>query len=556
MTNKNPWRGLASYDEPKNDGNDYLFCGRDEETLDVVRLIDNNLFITLYGSSGIGKSSLLKAGVIPILRRKDYFPLYVRLSQEPDQLTYAEAIVNKLRNSGLTEECHVAPTHPDGNDRLYLWNYFATTRFFSEGREVYPVVILDQFEEQFRDTDKTKADLLLKQIYLLLNDELEMPDEEGYSDDTNYRFVASIREDFLFVLEDSIDEHSLDLYKNNRYRLRPLKPEQAKEVVLVPGKDCIEDDNKEAVAKQIVGLAEHNGKNSIDTLLLSLVCSELYNVANQRQSIVTKALIDQLGDNILSSFYERAMKSISPTTVNYLESHLLTQSGFRNSIALEDILHDGIKKDDLDKLIKNRIIKIETSDEIDRVEFIHDAVCSVAKSHRNKHNEKENRKSRISHGIGYFFDIFIPYFCILLAISIIDVRDVTNTSSIVIAVLYFVIVCGNSIFLIPYRHTQERNSIWILLIVEIMYIVIGLVALLLDEYDKDSMMVLLAMLGGEWWIILQFIRSFGFNKKNKGIRDALKYSLKLQIYKEFPYFKIILLITSLAFIGMMRLVFA
>ena len=82
MTTKNPWLGLASYEEPKNDGNDYLFCGRDEETLDMVRLIDNNLFITLYGSSGIGKTSLLRAGVIPILRRKDYFPLYVRLSHE------------------------------------------------------------------------------------------------------------------------------------------------------------------------------------------------------------------------------------------------------------------------------------------------------------------------------------------------------------------------------------------------------------------------------------------------------------------------------------------
>ena len=98
MTTKNPWLGLASYEEPKNDGNDYLFCGRDEETLDMVRLIDNNLFITLYGSSGIGKTSLLRAGVIPILRRKDYFPLYVRLSQEPAEISYAEAIVRKLQS--------------------------------------------------------------------------------------------------------------------------------------------------------------------------------------------------------------------------------------------------------------------------------------------------------------------------------------------------------------------------------------------------------------------------------------------------------------------------
>lgn len=101
MITKNPWRGLASYEEPQGTSDDYLFCGRDEETMDMVRLIDNNLFITLYGSSGIGKTSLLKAGVIPILKRRDYYPLYVRLSQEPTEISYAEAIVKKLQNSDL-----------------------------------------------------------------------------------------------------------------------------------------------------------------------------------------------------------------------------------------------------------------------------------------------------------------------------------------------------------------------------------------------------------------------------------------------------------------------
>ena len=47
MTTRNPWLGLASYDVPKGEEEDYQFCGRDEETMDIVRLIDNNLFITL-----------------------------------------------------------------------------------------------------------------------------------------------------------------------------------------------------------------------------------------------------------------------------------------------------------------------------------------------------------------------------------------------------------------------------------------------------------------------------------------------------------------------------
>ena len=42
MTTKNPWLGLASYEEPKNDGTDFLFCGRDDETLEMVRLLGDS----------------------------------------------------------------------------------------------------------------------------------------------------------------------------------------------------------------------------------------------------------------------------------------------------------------------------------------------------------------------------------------------------------------------------------------------------------------------------------------------------------------------------------
>ena len=358
---KNPWRGLASYEEPQGTSDDYLFCGRDEETLDVVRLIDNNLFITLYGSSGIGKTSLLKAGVMPILKRRDYYPLYVRLSQEPVEISYAEAIVRKLKSSELEEERCIEMEHAYGNDRLFLWNYFATTRFRNaEGREVYPVIILDQFEEVFRDVDKRKVEQLLQQIYLLLNDELEMPNQEGYNDETNYRFVASIREDFLFVLEDSIDEYSMELYKSNRYRLRAMKPEQARRVVLIPGKDCIEESEKARVADHIVALAQSVTQQGVDTLYLSLVCSEVFNIiTGQNQKTITKDLIDQLGDNILSSFYESTMQSVNAETVNYLESHLITQSGFRNSIAVEDLLYGGISKKELDYLVEKRLLRRE-----------------------------------------------------------------------------------------------------------------------------------------------------------------------------------------------------
>ena len=410
MNNKNPWRGLASYEEPKNDGNDYDFCGRDEETLDVVRLIESNLFVTLYGSSGIGKTSLLRAGVIPILRRKDYFPLYVRLSQEPQEISYAEAIVRKLQGSGLTEEKGTVTKHPDGNDRLYLWNYFATTRFLNNKCEVYPVIILDQFEEVFREGDKAKAELLLKQIYLLLNDELEMPDEEGCSSDTNYRFVASIREDFLFVLEDSIDKYSLDLYKNNRYRLRPMKLEQArKEVVLGLGKDCIEESNKNDIAKEITGLADPNKKGVIDTLLLSLVCARTYD-----KKVGEKITMDDLFriwkdkegewiENVMEVYYQDAIKGLTDNKIRYIHEYFIYGDGTRKPVSSEEVKR--VFGDDYLRLIEGEKQLLHDAGQ-GQLELLHDQLGVAVYEDKKVFEEKEKRK-RLWHSIVIFSSIAV-----------------------------------------------------------------------------------------------------------------------------------------------------
>lgn len=388
MTTRNPWLGLASYDVPKGMEEDHLFCGRDEETMDIVRLIDNNLFVTLYGSSGIGKTSLLKAGVIPILKRKDYFPLYVRLSQESNEISYAKAIVRHLKDCGLKEESRVALEHPDGNDRLFLWNYFATTRFLdADGRETYPVIILDQFEEVFRDADKAKAEQLLQQIYLLLNDELEMPDAEGYSADTNYRFVASIREDYLFVLEDSIDELSLNLYKNNRYRLRAMKPENARQVVLVPGRDCIEETEKEKVAERVLDLAKKPQSDDIDTLLLSLVCAGTFDKKSGEK--ITFGDLSIWKDNPMQIYYQDAMRVLNANQIRYIQQHLIREDGSRKRVSVEE-LKKALGENDFQQLTKgkNRLFSIGDKGQ---VELLHDKLAMAVYEERKAFEERERK---------------------------------------------------------------------------------------------------------------------------------------------------------------------
>jgi hypothetical protein len=60
---ENPWPGLRAYNER---GKDY-FKGRRDIARDLRRLIVREDLVLLYGISGLGKTSLLKAGVFPDL---------------------------------------------------------------------------------------------------------------------------------------------------------------------------------------------------------------------------------------------------------------------------------------------------------------------------------------------------------------------------------------------------------------------------------------------------------------------------------------------------------
>ena len=61
---QNPWPGLAAYDEAASD----FFHGRDTDAEELLRLVRLAPLTVLYGKSGLGKSSLLQAGLFPRLR--------------------------------------------------------------------------------------------------------------------------------------------------------------------------------------------------------------------------------------------------------------------------------------------------------------------------------------------------------------------------------------------------------------------------------------------------------------------------------------------------------
>jgi len=85
---EHPWLGLASFSEETRG----YFYGREEEVAELCRRVQRKQLTILFGQSGLGKTSILRAGIVPRLRPEGYCPVYVRIDYSPDSPVPTEQI--------------------------------------------------------------------------------------------------------------------------------------------------------------------------------------------------------------------------------------------------------------------------------------------------------------------------------------------------------------------------------------------------------------------------------------------------------------------------------
>ena len=413
MPTYNPWAGLASYEDPATAQHPLLFCGRDDESYDVTKLINAHIVVTLYGKSGVGKTSLLNAGVFPELREDDYLPISCRLGMrnENDEKSYQDIIITTIENaSARTETINVIDPQTKIQADDFLWNYFARHRFYNKnGDEVTPVIVLDQFEELFRHKHDW-VETLLRQLHYLTDkdhtlDSCEIGGYE-YHYKTNFRFVISIREDDLYRLEDCIDNCYLSSLKRCRYRLRGLSDQSASDAILIPGKGLFRENECTPIADTIISIARNQDDNTVSTNILSLICNRIFAEA-QRLGLdhIPSSLVNTfVQGNPFEKFYNEATAGFSNREKSYIEDHLVDSTGRRNSVPETDfLLHvpggAALLKGD------NRILQ-RTSTSSDgstyRVELIHDSFCAPLSIQKEK---RAKRRRAIALALATIFAI-------------------------------------------------------------------------------------------------------------------------------------------------------
>ena len=410
---KNPWLGLESYQEGE------ILYGRDDDIRDLTQSVLYDTDTLLYGKSGIGKSSILNAGVIPAVRRSGFVPVLVRLSHK-EQHTYLHQIKDAISKTVTVKEV-VACKNPD---KETLYEYFHRHTFHSaNGTRVKILIVFDQFEEIFtlQDNEQIKKEFFTELADLLNNvapaylqsaaveqsetqEELDLSDAKAFEDlfasldlgtardvpdyvnDNEIHIVFTIREDFLSEFE--YYTATIPSLKQNRYGLRPINEEQAAQIILRPMPGLIQEDVAKLIIEKVTGRSDFEldgiPEIEVDSAVLSLYLNRLYDAKEEEQ--ITADLVEQKGGEIISDFYHDAISSISDSTVEYLEDMLLNGQNRRDNITVYDAINDGhATEEELDILCnKKKILRLFNYAGDLRIEFVHDILCPVVKSHKDE----------------------------------------------------------------------------------------------------------------------------------------------------------------------------
>ncbi len=405
---RNPWLGLASFTEETR----AYFYGRDEEVAELARRVQRKLLTVLFGQSGLGKTSILRAGLVPRLRSQGYCPIYVRIDYAQDTPEPVEqikqAISRTARHSGEWTQAGVAT---EGESLWEFLHHRDDVLRDRSGATLIPLLIFDQFEEIFTlaqsdDFGRARAARFIEELADLVEnrppkaleaklDEDETAHERFDFARGDYRVLIALREDYLAPLEGL--KKSMPSISQNRLRLAPMTGTQALAAVLQPGKKLVSEEVAAAIVRFVAGGAEL-ANAEVEPALLSLICRELNDARiAQGRGEISLDLLAGSHASILSNFYERALADQPPAVRQIIEDDLLTSSGFRENVAEERLNSRfkaaGAAPDTLAVLVNRRLLRIEERLDVRRVELTHDVLCGVVKSSRDLRHEREAREA-------------------------------------------------------------------------------------------------------------------------------------------------------------------
>ena len=373
------------------------FFGRDEATVSLTDQILASRLVVVFAKSGLGKSSLLNAGVAPRLREAGCQPLLVRVNdvQQGPLASVLQGIRAEVQRQGVE--------YVDG-DAASLWAFFKTVELWRGDLLLQPVLVIDQFEELFTLHGEAARDALLEQLGHLVRG-VPPPTPPGvipaYSDaPPAMHIVLSLREDFLGILEDASDR--IPQIMDHRFRLGPLSRRQAADAMIGPAALAdaalgtppfvLEPRFVDTVLDVLTAPAAANpgsARRTVEPFHLQLICRRAEQmIAAAKTGPFTADRPFRLQDfggeaalaSTLTSFYTDAIQSISEKQMRaaarrLCEEFLISPEGRRLSLEEREIRKQlKLSEKALRELVEARLLRTDRRSDSTYYELGHDAL--------------------------------------------------------------------------------------------------------------------------------------------------------------------------------------
>jgi serine/threonine protein kinase/WD40 repeat protein len=361
-----PYRGLEPY-LPEHAA---LFFGRDEEITTLGARLAEHPFVAVVGPSGIGKSSLVLAGLVPRAEAEGALPpLVIRPGADP----FRALASRMIENSSVSLVSRAAPATPHGDAEALASQLAATPHRAAEllreraahhGRPV--LVVVDQAEELFTLTPVEHRATFAAALLALV--------------DEGVRVVLTIRDDFLGRIAE----------------LPPLAQRVERHLFLLrtPPPSALRDFLERAL--EPFGCAFEDAR-LVDEMLASVrglpaalplmqfAADQLWQVRDRERGLLTRAAFEAMG-GVAGALADHAQLVLQAMPTDVARSaqrvllRLVTPEGSRDVASIDELTRDlgPAASEATHRLIEARLLHVRRDvDGRDVVEFSHEALIAT-----------------------------------------------------------------------------------------------------------------------------------------------------------------------------------
>ncbi|HYC93591.1 MAG TPA: tetratricopeptide repeat protein [Thermoanaerobaculia bacterium] len=350
------------------------FFGREAEAEELYLRVLSVPLLVQFGNSGLGKTSLLQAGLFPRLRQKPFLPVMIRLNNAEESLT--AAVARAIRESAESEGIEATHRSTEG-----LWELLSSTTVWRDDLLLTPVLVFDQFEEVFTLRDAAFRAEIASELGALASG--IPPARAAGTRRPAVKVLISLREDYLGALEEF--SAAIPGLFQERLRLGPLTEEAARDAIAGPagivGPDLSPPFEFEPAALDLM-VEELKGKSGvIEPFQLQLLARHAETVA-ARKGGGRLTPEDFRGaqdfESVLKNFYRDTLQRLPQRAKaqQLIEEGLLGAAGHRLMLEERQIQSDyGVTAETLQTLEHSRLIRRERRLESVFYEISHDRIA-------------------------------------------------------------------------------------------------------------------------------------------------------------------------------------